>query len=531
MNDVSAIAGQLSKLRERLDQKELELGVLAEQTDAERICAIQFITRLTHACRGHDRELDNKLAKLRQRFEDLTPLHQLADEIQVVEKLLQHHATALEESLRVTRETIKEGGRHLSAAKEIPEKIRKEARDFLHLDSPYAIAEHQRQVARLLELYQQAMRAMLLRPGLLKTTVTQEPSQDVDAPKNDENLRNKLCDELQRLITELDFTGPVGEELSEVRRKLLTGIDFAQLPELCLQLVELIIEGARQERRESHLFLSGLNDSLSAVHLHLHESLDEGRNLHQQHQRNGDDIHARLDEISNQLDQQQTMELLKSSIRSNLSQLQTLLIERQGHIQREQQLLETMSAMENRLNQMKDETAEYKKRMAQQKHKLLLDSLTQVFNRAAFDERFDLEYKRWLRYQAPLCLAIIDIDHFKSINDRFGHLAGDKALKVIARAMSRTLRETDFIARYGGEEFVVLLPGIDASNIQMPLDKLRNVVKGIPFRFKDDKVEITISIGTTLFRSGDSPIEAFERADKALYQAKNGGRDQIIYAD
>ena len=178
---------------------------------------------------------------------------------------------------------------------------------------------------------------------------------------------------------------------------------------------------------------------------------------------------------------------------------------------------------------MKEETAEYKKRMAQQKHKLLLDSLTQVFNRAAFDERVDLEYKRWLRYQTPLCLAIVDIDHFKSINDRFGHLAGDKALKVIARAMSRTLRETDFIARYGGEEFVVLLPGIEANNLDMPLDKLRNVVKSIPFRFKDDKVEITISIGTTLFRSGDTPTDAFERADKALYEAKNGGRDRIIY--
>ena len=95
--------------------------------------------------------------------------------------------------------------------------------------------------------------------------------------------------------------------------------------------------------------------------------------------------------------------------------------------------------------------------------------------------------------------------------------------------MSRTLRETDFIARYGGEEFVVLLPGIEANNLDMPLDKLRNVVKSIPFRFKDDKVEITISIGTTLFRSGDTPTDAFERADKALYEAKNGGRDRIIY--
>lgn len=195
---------------------------------------------------------------------------------------------------------------------------------------------------------------------------------------------------------------------------------------------------------------------------------------------------------------------------------------------REQRFLHDMAAMEQKINLMKEETSEYKKRIAQQKHKLLLDSLTQVFNRATFDERLDLEYKRWLRYQAPLCLAIIDIDHFKSINDRFGHLAGDKALKVIARAMSRTLRETDFIARYGGDEFVVLLPGVDASNSLTPLEKLRNVVKSIPFRFKDDRVEITISIGMTLFRNGDSAMEAFERADQALYEAKNDGRDRIV---
>ena len=167
--------------------------------------------------------------------------------------------------------------------------------------------------------------------------------------------------------------------------------------------------------------------------------------------------------------------------------------------------------------------------MAQQKHKLLLDSLTQVFNRAAFDERLELAYKRWLRYQTPLCLAIIDIDHFKSVNDRFGHLAGDKALKVIARAMSRTLRETDFIAHYGGEEFLILLPGVDESSCMTPLEKLKSVVKNIPFRFKDDKVEITISIGVTLFRSGDSSMDVFDRADKALYEAKNGGRKRIIY--
>lgn len=140
MNDVNAVAGQLTKLRERLEQKELELGLLAEQSDAERTLAISFINRLTQACRGHDRELDNKLARLRQRFEDQVPLGQLAEEIQAIERLLQHHAVALEESLRVTRDTLKEGGRHLTGTKDIPDKIRKEVREFLNQDQPYAIA-------------------------------------------------------------------------------------------------------------------------------------------------------------------------------------------------------------------------------------------------------------------------------------------------------------------------------------------------------------------------------------------------------
>lgn len=141
--------GQLSKLRERSDQKNWSWVCLPNKRMPNESAPYNSSRDLTHACRGHDRELDNKLAKLRQRFEELTPLHQLSDDIQVVEKLLQQHAVALEESLRVTRETIKEGGRHLSAIKEIPEKSRKEARDFLHQDSPYAIADHQRQVAIL----------------------------------------------------------------------------------------------------------------------------------------------------------------------------------------------------------------------------------------------------------------------------------------------------------------------------------------------------------------------------------------------
>ena len=175
-----------------------------------------------------------------------------------------------------------------------------------------------------------------------------------------------------------------------------------------------------------------------------------------------------------------------------------------------------------------EDAANYKNRLNRQQQRLQVDTLTQLHNRSALDERLALEYKRWMRYQSPLCLAMVDVDHFKSINDQFGHLAGDKALKVIARALGSALRDTDFVARFGGEEFVVLLPGINENAIQLPLEKLRSVIKSIPFRFKDERISISISIGATLFRTGDRITDAFERADKALYEAKNAGRDRLV---
>jgi diguanylate cyclase (GGDEF)-like protein len=140
----------------------------------------------------------------------------------------------------------------------------------------------------------------------------------------------------------------------------------------------------------------------------------------------------------------------------------------------------------------------------------------------------EIEFKRWQRNGFPLCLAVVDIDFFKRINDNYGHSAGDKTLKVIANALKKSLRSTDFIARFGGEEFVILLPETKLADVSGPLNKIREIIKKIPFKFKNKDVSITISMGVTLFKTGDNPLQAFDRADAALYEAKNGGRDKVI---
>ena len=535
MNDIAAVAGQLARLRESLQQKQLELDGVLSFSDAERARSIQFINKLMLSCRGFDRELDNRVAKLKLKLDNNPAFTALDAELLAIEKLLQQHSNALEESITLTQTAIELGSRQLKTIKGFPEDTRKSLKEFLANPTGYGIADHQKKVIKLLEFYQQAIKIQLLpTKPLLAPSAAAQPESDTasndgqpDADPFDLKDHARITDELQRLITELDFAGAIGESLSDIRRQLLVGVPPSLLAETCLQVIELIIEGTREERKASRAFLSSLNESLSAVHVGFTESLDEGRILQDETRETREALVSELQGIDHSLANHTTLDALKQAISSHMGAINLLLQDRDSTAARERHLLTRLSTMESKLRLMKEETAEYKKRLTIQKHKLFLDSLTQVHNRAALDERLEQEYKRWLRYRTPLCMAIIDIDHFKNINDNYGHMAGDKALKVVAKALQSALRDTDFIARFGGEEFVVLLPNINPDKFQKPLETLRQTIKSIPFCFRDAKVEITISIGATLFKDGDNPSDAFERADKALYHSKNNGRDQV----
>ncbi|MFR9719006.1 diguanylate cyclase [Aeromonas diversa] len=514
MKDMATSAEQMNELRVKLSE-------LREQTVAERTRITQFINKLMLACRGHDRELDTRLAKLKQRLDVNHNYTTLDAELVLIERLLQRHSDAVQDSIDSVREAVLFGAKNIRPVREFPEKACQALRDHLLADDGYSFGDYHRKVLKLLEYYQQALKYQPNHTPL----ITESAAQLNALP--DEGADNELADELQRLITELDFAGQVGEQLDSIRRELLQGVPLESLAGLALQVIGLIIQGTREERKASHSFLSSLNESLNAVHFSFTETLDEGRSLQDETTLSRQALNKELQAIGKTLGNQQTVEELKLAIHRHMDAISHLLSERDALYQRERGLMTRLSAMEAKLRLMKDETAEYKKRLTIQKHKLFLDSLTQVHNRAALDERLELEYKRWLRYQTPLCLAVVDIDHFKTINDNYGHMAGDKALKVVAKALQRALRDTDFIARFGGEEFVILLPNINPDKFLKPLDKLRHTIKSIPFRFKDARVEITISIGATLFKEGDQPTDAFERADQALYNSKHSGRDQV----
>ncbi|MEX1056469.1 MAG: GGDEF domain-containing protein, partial [Natronospirillum sp.] len=157
----------------------------------------------------------------------------------------------------------------------------------------------------------------------------------------------------------------------------------------------------------------------------------------------------------------------------------------------------------------------------------LTDTLTGLPNRSAYMQRLSDEYERFKRYSTPLTLCVLDVDFFKTVNDNLGHTAGDKVLKILSRELRRLLRESDFIGRHGGEEFVILLPATPLEDGLAAMEKLRDRIEAAPFHFRSKPVPITVSIGCAEFSAGEAPEAVFERADRAMYRAKELGRNRV----
>ncbi len=154
------------------------------------------------------------------------------------------------------------------------------------------------------------------------------------------------------------------------------------------------------------------------------------------------------------------------------------------------------------------------------------DPLTSLYNRRKLYQVLAMELKRARRSGSPLSLLLMDLDHFKTINDTFGHDIGDVVLRNVAEVVSATLRSTDIFARYGGEEFVVVCPDTDLDGAVVVAEKLRGAIEG--YRFPGVGGKVTISVGISLMEAGDAEDALIGRADRALYVAKKTGRNRVV---
>ncbi|MUM77376.1 diguanylate cyclase [Pseudodesulfovibrio sp. F-1] len=158
------------------------------------------------------------------------------------------------------------------------------------------------------------------------------------------------------------------------------------------------------------------------------------------------------------------------------------------------------------------------------------DGLTRIYNRHTFEERLVYEIKRRRRYNHDLSLLMVDLDHFKQVNDTYGHKAGDMVLRRVGEILSETFRTTDLAARYGGEEFVVLLPHTSEEAAWKLAERIREAIQASVFRFDGHEFAVTASIGVASVEAGalTRDDDLLVKADKALYKAKHNGRNMVV---
>ena len=160
------------------------------------------------------------------------------------------------------------------------------------------------------------------------------------------------------------------------------------------------------------------------------------------------------------------------------------------------------------------------------------DPLTHVYNRRHFYTLAEVEIHRSLRSQLPFSVILVDIDYFKSINDKHGHKAGDEALIHFTKICIQNLRKVDIFARFGGEEFVILLPEADLDQAKETAERIRKIVESTVLNIDEHQIKITASFGVSTFKGSPDTLDLLlQKSDEALYAAKNTGRNRVVCAD
>jgi len=314
----------------------------------------------------------------------------------------------------------------------------------------------------------------------------------------------------------------------EMRERVARGLNWYELIPVLDDLAVLMLAITDSGQHEFETYLQQLNERLESFQSHLHEASTGHADNSTAARELDSQLREQVDGLQNSVQGAADVDSLKHILENRLEGLLGTMDEHQhARDRREQELAGRLQGLAERVASMEQEALGYREHLEEQRQKALIDPLTGLPNRAAWTEQVEREILDWQENGGHLAMAILDLDHFKRINDSYGHLAGDKVLKIVADQLRKRLRARDFIARFGGEEFVLLLPQTSPAAGAQVAEVLRAAIEACPFHFKGERVVITASIGLSTFRSGERGDQVLKRADAALYRAKDLGRNRV----
>ena len=490
----------------------------------------QFIVRLSAFYEGFSDKLDDVLRTLRGHLSGPPNFSLAAVSIDKLNKALQHQEVTLRKYSVETLSSLEDAMKQLQKIVFEDEELKTlTTNELIKLNQPHndifgiyklfskAIALHRIALNKKIVGLKHSEKEIALEPGTSASTQNENP-----------HYRSILV-ELNQLIASYAQKKPNDKQLMDIKQRLEQGMDEDQLLKSCVVILRMIVQDAMSEASFTGKVIQSLHNSLGQINDEVGESIKGSQSQFEQRKAGNEQLKSHIDSIEEAVSVSDSLETLKEQTQFCVQNLVNTLSEQQNNDEQGQEaLMALLSSMQEKIDTLQQQTSVYKKKLAEQVMQSRTDSLTRLPNRQAYNEKLDEAFAQYKETGKPLAVAVVDIDHFKSVNDRFGHAAGDKTLQVVSKFLKQHLKRPEFIARWGGEEFVMLFPDTTIEMVEDKLNALRNKLASMPFKFKQEKVKITASFGATCFNTNDSTESVFERADEYLYQAKRDGRNRVV---
>ncbi|WP_018983505.1 GGDEF domain-containing protein [Salinimonas chungwhensis] len=491
----------------------------------------QFIIRLSLFYQGYSKDIDDELKTLRSHLGGAANFSLAHVSINKLNRMLQDDVTNLEHFKADCLNDVEQAAKTLMAA------INKNDDAFAELVS--SVGQTRQPMGSLYELVRLCLRVtdifshVALTSALKKNKTLRSVPQPHPATARQTHKPDRILlylqEELAQLLNSYLAKQPDNPQISELKEKVREGLTTEELLNICLAILRLVVKDSMQEATFSGKVMQSLHRSLGNLHQNMNESLDLTQKTFDTQRRSAIQMHDQIQRIEKNVARSESGDTITHQAQAQLRRVGNELQQRaQDDHQAQEILLRQLEQMKEQISQLESKTRYYRNKLARQVATSQTDPLTRLPNRQAYNDHLTDVLKSPANKEQSLCLAVIDIDHFKSINDRFGHAAGDKTLQVIGNHLRQALDADDFLARWGGEEFVLVMPRSGHGSLKQKLDRLRTGLTKIPFKFKQERLTITASFGGTCFSAGENPDDVFERADSLLYQAKRSGRNCVV---
>jgi diguanylate cyclase len=489
------------------------------------------VSRTSMLAEGNDPKLDSVVRQIRQAITKGTSADEIQDVLNNAEPLLIQSDEIQTNRAKQVRTTLQDLIELLEKQenKRVPQNQKKqlEAQIRLHWQHSCQWPELLKGFLSLAEKTLNQVEVDQPRSSFFKRLFNR--SNSIELQNSDQDIMMQISHTLAGLINNLSLPSYYDEDIVDLKKALLGNSNLQQLPELLDEVINFIMVAIGKNQESLTNYLNQLNKQLASINESISSSYHSQKSLSESREGFNTKLQRQVSDTSQAIQNADNLDNLKALINDRLSSISSTMTEYKTQMQeQEKHATQSITLLKNKVTRMEKDTASLRMLLQEKLAQAMTDSLTDLPNRTAYQDTMLPLCRMMQKTQKPICLAVCDIDHFKKVNDSWGHLAGDKVLRLVPKQMRSVLAKEDLIFRYGGEEFVIVFPNTTFAQATERSEAIRLAVAKTPFNVQGEPVSISISIGLAELHAQEEAESLFARADKQLYLAKEAGRNKVM---